>query len=307
MRKPENTWKEEDSRTTPHEELSRVGLRNWRSIALSKFSILGAERMSIVRLNSLCKRRAVHTHSGCLEAILCLRGENLKCLHCGVEDTLRPGEVFVAFPDEPHCIVNGPKGRFTYSLLFRLDNPEGAFGFSGKEFKYLVGGIRSRPTRIFAVSSSLAGLYQAVVKICDDSSMNKTERTIRLRHVLDAILLELSEASARGVRAVRTRDAEVCAIVSQMERNPVVEYSLDALCKSRDMSKSGFIARFKYHTGLTPHAFLLKCRVDLAKKKMKKGRNLTSVAQELGFSSLTHFTTVFRSIEGMSPREWLTL
>ena len=305
MRKPKSTWKEEDRRATPSEELSRVGHRNWRSIELSRFSIPGAERISIVRLDSCCKRRAAHTHPGCLEVILCLRGENLKCLHCGVEDTLRPGEVFLAFPDEPHCIVDVPKGRFTYSLLFRLDNPKGAFGFSGKELRHLVDGIRSRPLRIFAVPASLAGLYQSAVKICDDLSMNKVERTVRLRHVLDAILLELSAASVRGVRALRTSDTEVCAIVNQMERNPVAEYPLDALCKSRNMSKSGFIARFKRHTGLTPHAFLLKCRVDLAKKKMKRGRSLTAVAQELGFSSLTHFTTVFRSIEGMTPREWL--
>lgn len=307
MRKPKNTCKAEDLRTAPAEESSRAGRRNGRSIELSRFSIPGAERISIVRLDSCCKRIAAHTHSGCLEVILCLRGENLKCLHCGEEDTLRPGEAFVAFPDEPHCIVEGPKGRFTYSLLFRLDNPEGAFGFSREELEHLVGGIRSRPLRIFAVPASLAGLYGYVVRICDDVSMNKVERTIRLRHVLDAILLELCAASARGVRAVRTGDAEVRAIVNQMERNPAVGYSLDALCKKRGMSKSGFIARFKRHTGMTPHAFLLKCRVDLAKKKMKKRRSMTSVALELGFSSLTHFTTVFRSIEGLTPREWLAL
>lgn len=304
MKRVHDPSERDDIRAIPPDELPRFGKKNWREIDLKSLGIAGAEQASVVRLDSVFRRRKPHRHPGCVEIILCLRGENLQCVHKGREDVLRPGEVFIAFPDERHCILEGPKGRFTYSLLFRMKDAKGLFGFTSQEANGLLRRIRGTGRPIVAVPQSLQGVFQAIFKVYDNLDMDRVERKMRIRHLLDSILFALVESCEKGVRATVVRDAEIKAIADQMMERPLGNYPLDQVCKRIGVSKTGFISRFKRVTGLPPHAYLLKCRVDLAKRKLQEGRKLASVAHELGFSSLPHFTKVFREITGVPPTQW---
>ena len=304
MKRVPDSSKLDDIRAIPPDELPRFGKKNWRVIALKGLGIAGAEQASVVRLDSLFSRRKPHRHPGCVEIILCLRGENLRCLHKGREDVLRPGEAFIAFPDERHCILEGPKGRFTYSLLFRMKDSRGLFGLTGREANVLLKRIRDAGRPIVAVPQSLQGVFQTIFRVYDNPDMERSERKMRIRHLLDSILFALVESCEKGVRATVVRDEEIKAIADQMMEKPLGNYPLEEVCKRIGVSKTGFIARFKRVTGLPPHAYLLKCRVDLAKRKLQEGRKLASVAHELGFSSLPHFTKVFREITGVPPTQW---
>lgn len=304
MKRAQGPSGRDDVRAIPPDELPRFGKKNWREIDLKRLGIAGAVRLSIVRIDSVLSRLKPHCHPGCVEIILCLRGENLKCIHKGREDVLRPGEAFVAFPDERHCILEEPKGRFTYSLLFRMKDAKGLFGFTSQEAKGLLKRIRGAGRPIVAVPQSLQGVFQAIFKAHDNQDMDRLERKMRIRHLLDSILFALVESCEKGVRATVVRDVEIRTIADQMTERPLCNYPLEQVCRRIGVSKTGFIARFKRVTGLPPHAYLLKCRVDLAKKKLQEGRKLASVAHELGFSSLPHFTKVFREIAGVPPTQW---
>jgi AraC-like DNA-binding protein len=48
-------------------------------------------------------------------------------------------------------------------------------------------------------------------------------------------------------------------------------------------------------------------RLEAAQSMLTEGVNLTRIAQELGFCSLQHFSTLFRKHYGQSPRAWLKL
>ena len=304
MKRAPGSPEREDIRAIPPDELPRFGKKNWREIDLKGLGIAGAEQASVVRIDSVFSRRKPHRHPGCVEIILCLRGENLRCLHKDREDVLRPGEAFIAFPDEQHCILEGPKGRFTYSLLFRMKDSKGLFGFTGREANVLLKRIRDAGRPIVAVPQSLQGVFQTIFRVYDNPDMDRSERKMRIRHLLDSILFALIDSCEKGVRATVVRDEEIKAIADQMMEKPLGNYPLEEVCKRIGVSKTGFIARFKRVTGLPPHAYLLKCRVDLAKRKLQDGRKLASVAHELGFSSLPHFTKVFREITGVPPTQW---
>lgn len=282
------------------DEIANYGSRFWRDVSLRDLGIPGAETVSIVRINSRIQNRVEHTHSGCVELIYCLRGERLKCASNGHIDTLSPHEVFVSFPGERHCIFDGPKGRFSYALRFRLPRRgQGIFGLSAYETALLVRRLKKAP-RIFAVSD-LAACFQRILQVCDDAEMAPEERTLRVRHALVSILLGVCDAAGRGVRAVKTSGCILRGVVAEMERNPLGNYPLDELCARLGMSKSSFIAKFKSMTGSTPHAYLLRQRIERAKALLKTGRAISSIADELGFSSLPHFSRVFREIVGESP------
>jgi AraC family transcriptional regulator len=72
---------------------------------------------------------------------------------------------------------------------------------------------------------------------------------------------------------------------------------------------SGYFARaFKQTTGISPHRWLTKRRVERAKELLQDpGLQLADVAQACGFVDQSHFTRVFSRSEGYSPGRWRRL
>ena len=286
------------------EELPRFNRKNWREIDLGRLGIAGAGKVGICRIDAKLSRQQAHVHPGCIEFVLCFRGENMKCLHGGTEDMLRSGELFVAFPDEPHCIVDSPKGRFTYSLLFSADCRKGLFGFAPPEARALVKRLREAPARIFSVPLSVLNDFRRLISLYDDGGLGRLDRRMRMRLVLDSILLAVCDACDRGVRATVVRDPQVQALVDEIAQAPVQKRTLAEMCRRVGASRAGLVLRFKRLAGLPPHAYQLKCRISLAQRMMSGGRTLASIAHELGFSSLSHFSKAFRDVTGVPPTQW---
>ena len=63
---------------------------------------------------------------------------------------------------------------------------------------------------------------------------------------------------------------------------------------------------FHQETGMTPITYLNRYRVKQAKALLDAGeKGITAVAVEVGFSSSSYFTRVFRGEVGVSPRAYL--
>lgn len=71
------------------------------------------------------------------------------------------------------------------------------------------------------------------------------------------------------------------------------------------MSVGYFTSAFKQSTGLTPHQYVLECRISQAHQLLKYTRlPLSAIAARLGFASQSHFTAVFRKHTGLTPRAY---
>lgn len=80
---------------------------------------------------------------------------------------------------------------------------------------------------------------------------------------------------------------------------------LEELSVLTGLSQSHFSHAFKASTGLPPHQWQMKARIERAKQLMLKAEMpISVVAAETGFADQAHFTRVFRKTVGVTPANW---
>ena len=81
--------------------------------------------------------------------------------------------------------------------------------------------------------------------------------------------------------------------------------SLQQIAAEFDLSVSHFSRAFRISTGLPPHQWLLRQRVEAAKQLMTvRDLPLSEIAISAGFANQSHFTRVFSAAVGISPAAW---
>lgn len=72
-----------------------------------------------------------------------------------------------------------------------------------------------------------------------------------------------------------------------------------------DLSVSHFSRAFRISTGLPPHQWLLRRRVEAAQQLMTvRDLPLSEIAISAGFANQSHFTRVFSAVVGVGPGAW---
>jgi AraC-like DNA-binding protein len=83
------------------------------------------------------------------------------------------------------------------------------------------------------------------------------------------------------------------------------DLSLADLANDCGVSASHFSRAFRQSTGLSPHQWLLRHRVKLAKALLRdRTLSLSDVALSCGFADQSHFNRVFSRLVGISPGAW---
>jgi AraC-like DNA-binding protein len=78
--------------------------------------------------------------------------------------------------------------------------------------------------------------------------------------------------------------------------------SLKDLARSSGMSSRHICRVFRAEMGLSPHAYIMRCRVEHASNLIVKGKQgLAEIASACGFSDQAHMTVTFRKILGVPP------
>ncbi len=61
---------------------------------------------------------------------------------------------------------------------------------------------------------------------------------------------------------------------------------------------------FKFYYGITPKQYQISQRIKEAKKKLTNGYNVSESCYDVGFQSVTTFSTLFKRKTGMTPSEF---
>lgn len=73
------------------------------------------------------------------------------------------------------------------------------------------------------------------------------------------------------------------------------------------MSPNYFASLFKQSMGLTPHQYVIQCRVEQAKHLLREGElAIAEIAHSLGFAHQSHLNHHFKRLVGVTPKRFLT-
>lgn len=80
---------------------------------------------------------------------------------------------------------------------------------------------------------------------------------------------------------------------------------MDDLARHARLSLSHFKKRFRTETGLSPRQFILRDKIEAAKRILnEQPTSVTHIALDLGFVSSQYFATVFKRITGETPSRY---
>lgn len=131
-----------------------------------------------------------------------------------------------------------------------------------------------------------------------------TSSAICLRHLVSTLLIETA-SSLDSPRALAGEDV-MSQVMGWARSHCSEDLSIADLVRISGYSRTRLFTLFEAKSGLAPNDFILRCRVEKAKRMMREGRQpLVRVAPACGFQSSSYFSTVFRKYTGVSPSQWL--
>ena len=135
------------------------------------------------------------------------------------------------------------------------------------------------------------------------------------RFILDSLSTEISINLIRelktnmpnfpGLRKYTARK-EINTAIDFLWENDSIEFSLDTLCNIANLSPFYFERLFKEHTGKSPYEYYMDIKISKSLNYLKSKRySITEVGFILGFSSHSHFSSVFKKRVGLTPSEYI--
>ena len=233
-----------------------------------------------------------HVHKGCIEFVYCAAGA---CEYESDEQIyhLTPGMMFVSRPHEVHRQLDCPKGYATFYMLFRPS--------ANESVRWFADGFSGLP-RLFSCSRSVSVRFVKILALAEQGE-SSLGTCIRIQTLIRMLWIDILDSVALSIRQ---KVPEIFGTIAErIQKHPERDYPLDGLVAESGVSKASFIALFKTAHGLTPHAYLLHCRIEEAKRLLKDGFSVKTVADRFGFPSAQHFSRTFRNFVGVTPMKWI--
>jgi AraC family transcriptional regulator len=120
-------------------------------------------------------------------------------------------------------------------------------------------------------------------------------------------LLRDHSSLADGKRQALSRvdDDRIRKAIDYIHSNLSYNISLEDLAIETGLSSGYLVTAFKQATGLPPHRYQLEKRIERAKVLLANPhRTITQVALDVGFSSQSHLTSVFKRLAAMTPKAY---
>jgi AraC-like DNA-binding protein len=244
---------------------------------------------------------SVHAHKQSMEFCFLVRGRQTYRVAQRYY-RLAGGDVFVTFPDEPHSTGDAPEEKgILYWFIVKIPPPGKTFlGLSGREAKALRTALTSVPTRRFRSTKRAYALLDAIAgrHFAGKSPL----QTVAMHNDFITLLLEVVAAAHTRNRHGGHTLAILDRITHLIEENLTEPLSVTHLAAQAGLSVPRFKVWFKEQTGVPPGEYVLRLRVEEARRRLAaRDASITAISYDLGFSSSQYFATVVKRYTGRTP------
>ena len=155
--------------------------------------------------------------------------------------------------------------------------------------------------QVFDVSPLLRQLLHKAVSVparyADDS---------RDGHLMGLLLYEIADMPALSLNAPLPAEPRLARVCRDLLAQPSLDVGIDDMAAQAGMSRRTFTRLFRHYTGISYLEWRQQACLLAAVVRLGHGEPVTRVAMELGYSSPSAFSTVFRRVLGASPSRYFS-
>lgn len=278
--------------------------------------------MTIDRLSGILSHFRIQAqlhHSGALCGVnLFDASEGNGYLH-----VLRRGELKVSHPcahdvpvsmcfDEPTVLL------YPRPITHRFHNPpEEGSDFTCARLKF-DGGLdnplaRALPTLIALPLKQVPGLGVVLDLLFAETDQVRCGHRLLADRLFEVAVLQLlrwlldhpEEAGIRPGLINGLSDPRLARALVAMHDRPGEAWTLERMAERAGMSRTAFANAFRERVGQTPADYLTGWRIAIAQNRLRDGRPIKLLAEELGYANPSALSRAFAAKMGTSPRDWL--
>src|ERR1700730_9982402 len=242
--------------------------------------------------------------------ILMTYGDTILFPHADVHDlndhpatAVRPlQQLLIKHPmtsDRRFCYGGG--GTLTTLLCgaFQLDDPKfNLLGVLLPALVYIKGSGDHAPAQL----RSLLRCIEAELRDSrpgEQAIVTRLAEAFLLRAIRDYVLS--SSNGEQGLPAI-LRDRSIGRVLGLIHQRPEHSWTVRALAKEANLSRSGFAARFKMRVGAAPQRYLQRYRFSKAVQLLRTtNAKIYEIARRVGYDSESSFSKAFKRLMGKSP------
>lgn len=240
-----------------------------------------------------------HSHKGAYE-ICFLRHGSAFWQVGGDVFHLKPGDLFITWPDEPHGGENQVMHTCElYWLIFRLTPRTGSFGLSPRQTKQFQDALQSLPVRILKAPPDIGKNFDRLLAaFANPGAFSETAIQAAVQTILcDALTAAVQPDTKRTACSPRIQK-----VINRLYAADGTAMPVDEMAATAGLKPGYFREQFRKETGYSPVEYLTLLRVQKAKTRLlETGASITDIAFEMGFSSSQYFASTFRKVTGETP------
>ena len=205
-----------------------------------------------------------------------------------------PGHILLFNPEDVHDGCPGDKTTLKYTMLY----------IPPEQLAPLMGRPAGRIPDTLFYDPLLKAHILSLARLISSGGGGMIEEEWHLLRIANHLAKRLK--GSKAARAARGNDPLLLRAKDYIHDNLESELSIDELCKVANISKYNFIRLFRGRFGITPHKYVLNCRVNRAREELGKGIAPSEAAQMAGFADVSHLNRNFKRIYGTTPKRYQT-
>jgi AraC-like DNA-binding protein len=149
--------------------------------------------------------------------------------------------------------------------------------------------------------------FGVLVRLVREEAMQtRSGRDLILTRLVEVLLIEALRAAPGGAAPAGLlrglADERLALSIREMHRDPSRAWTVEELAKAAALSRSAYFQRFTRAVGMPPMEYLLAWRMAIAKDILdRQDLVIEKVAERVGYSSASTFSTAFTRYVGRSP------